>query len=148
MALLANDYMAELSCQRANEIVQSYADVLAEGGYGRIPNASLLPYEKETIYAAIDRFVECLTEQNGGREVLSTPELENKINTLRSAQVYLSEFQDIDPDDQHAIAVLNSCPDLVKPVPVDESDWFEFLAWQNKISLKYSRRRRMVEVGG
>lgn len=71
--LLANEYTAELSCGRANEIVQSYADVLARGGYGKIADASLLPYDKETLSAAIDRFIGCLIERNGGHDVPPTP---------------------------------------------------------------------------
>ena len=76
-----------------------------------------------------------------------TLELQNKINKLGSAKAYLSEFQDIDPEDQQAITVLNSCQELVPPALVDESDWFEFLAWQNKISVKYIRRKQLVELG-
>lgn len=75
-ALLANDHSTELSCWRTDEIVQSYANVLAKGGRRRISDASLLPCDKETIRAAIDRLIEYLVEQHGGRDVPVTPELE------------------------------------------------------------------------
>ncbi len=119
-ALLANDYTSELSCARANEIVQGYADVMASGAHGRIPDASLLPYAKETILAAIDRSIECLIEKNGGHDVPPTSELEDKINTLGAVKCYLSEFQDIDTEDQQAVAMLNSCRELVQPRSIED----------------------------
>lgn len=140
--LLANDYSPELSCWRANEVVQSYADVLAKGKRGRIADAALLPYDKETIRAAIDRFIQCLIEQNGGHDSQPTPELEKIIGTLGAVKWGLFDFQDIDPEDREAVTVLNSCPNLSRPASVEESDWYEFLRWQNQLSLKYSRRVR------
>lgn len=72
---------------------------------------------------------------------LRPPELEEKINTLGSAKSYLSEFQDIDPEDRQAVAVLNSCQELLRPEFLDDSEWLDFLDWQNRLSLKYISRR-------
>jgi hypothetical protein len=142
-SLMANDYSQELSYWRADEIVQSYADVLAKGGRGRIADASLLPYDKETIRAAIDRFIESLIEQHGGQNVRPTAELEKIIGTLGAIKWGLFDFQDIDPEDKEAVTILNSFKDFSRPESVQESDWNEFLMWQSLLSSKYSRRVRI-----
>lgn len=36
--------------------------------------------------------------------------------------------------------MVNSCVEMLRPAPVDESDWLEFLKWDIKISRKYGRR--------
>lgn len=137
---MANDYLPELSCGRADEIVQSYADVLATGGRGRIGDASLLPYDKETIRAAIDRLIECLVEQRDGQDLPPTPELEKMIETLGAVKWELFDFQEIDPEDKEAVTILNSCKELSRPEFFQDSDWYEFLRWQNLIVSKYSQR--------
>ncbi len=57
------------------------------------------------------------------------------------------EFQHIDPEDKAAVAVLNSCTELIRPAHVSEGDWIEFLQWQGKILLKRQKKRRTGAVG-
>lgn len=170
-ALLSNDYSPELSYGRADEIVQSYADVLAKGGRGFIANASRLPYQKETIRAAIDRHIEDLISRPArdrrftelmaenriddavrvasgsgtDHELEDTseepkPELERIIGTLGASKWHLFDFCDIDPEDEEAVAVLNSCPEHSAPESADETERSEFLFWLTKILSKYRGR--------
>jgi DUF1365 family protein len=97
-----------------------------------------LPYDKETIRSAIDRCIEYLIEQHGGVDVPATPELEERINTLGEAKWTLFNFGD--PQDREAVDMLNSCSAMLRPASVDETDWFEFIRWDIKISRKYGRR--------
>ena len=138
-ALLATNYSSEFSPGRADDIIQSYAAVLARGGW-IIRDASSLTYQKETIRGAIDRFIEYLIEQHGGRDVPPSSELAERVNTLGAVKMHLIYFQDIDPEDKEAIDMLNSLDQPSLPDSVEEHERTDFLRWQSDLQFKYHER--------
>ncbi len=139
--LLERDYAPEISSVAAYDIVDAYAGVQATPRGHIHKDVRLLPYPKETIRAAIDRRIEELIEENGGRDAPPTPELERIINALGEIKYGLAHFQYIDPEDKEAIEVLNSCLEKVMPPEsADENERMEFLRWWGNITSKYNRR--------
>jgi hypothetical protein len=139
--LLERDYDSSISSVAAHDIVDAYAGVQAIP-MGLIRDVNLLPYPKETIRSAINRRIEDLIEENGGRDAPLTPELERTISALGGIKNGLMFFQYIDPQDKEAIEVWNSCPEqpVTPPESADEKERIEFQRWWLGMTSKYSRR--------
>lgn len=140
-SLLERDYASEIPSVAAYDIVDAYAGVQATPRGHTHKDVSLLPYPKETIRAAIDRRIEDLIDENGGRGAPPTPSLEKTINLLGELKYGLTAYQYIDPQDKEAIEVLNSCLEkIVTPESADENERREFLSWWGNIMSKYLNR--------